>query len=61
MQGKEGGMPMYEFSCGDCKKEVTLVLTMKEREEGRFACPHCKGKKLEPLLTGFFAKTSRKS
>ncbi len=54
-------MPMYEFFCEVCKKSVGLVLTMKEREEGKFACPHCKSKKLEPLLTGFFAKTSRKS
>ncbi len=54
-------MPTYEFSCADCKKEVTLILTMKEREEGGFACPQCKGKKLEPLMAGFFAKTSRKS
>lgn len=54
-------MPMYEFYCADCKKEVSMVLTMKEREEGNFACPECKGKNLEPLLTGFFAKTSRKS
>ncbi len=54
-------MPTYEFSCADCKKEVTLVLTLKEREEGGYACPQCKGKKLEPQMTGFFAKTSRKS
>ena len=54
-------MPRYEFYCKGCKKEVELVLTMKEREEGSFACPHCKGKHLEPLMAGFFAKTSRKS
>ena len=54
-------MPTYEFHCANCKKEITLVLTMKEREQGHFACPDCKGKKLEPLMAGFFAKTSRKS
>ena len=54
-------MPTYEFYCADCKKGITLVLTMKEREGGKFACPKCKGKKLEPLMAGFFAKTSRKS
>jgi putative FmdB family regulatory protein len=54
-------MPTYEFHCEDCKKEVTLVLTMKEREEAKFVCPQCQGKKLEPLMAGFFAKTSRKS
>jgi putative FmdB family regulatory protein len=60
VQAGEGAMPMYEFYCSDCRKEVSLVLTMKEREEGAFACPECKGKNLEPLLAGFFAKTSRK-
>ncbi len=54
-------MPLYEFYCADCQKEVSIVLTMKEREEGNFACPVCKGKNLESRLTGFFAKTSRKS
>ena len=54
-------MPMYEFHCATCRKEVSLALTMKEREEGNFACPQCQGKKLEPLMTAFFAKTSRKS
>lgn len=54
-------MPVYEFYCADCKKEISLTLTMKEREEGDFACPTCKGKNLETLLAGFFAKTSRKS
>jgi hypothetical protein len=24
-------------------------------------CPECKGRKVEPVLSGFFAKTSRKS
>lgn len=54
-------MPLYEFYCNDCKKEISLVLTMKERGEGNFACPECKGKNLESRLSGFFSKTSRKS
>ncbi len=54
-------MPMYEFYCRDCKKEVTLTLTLKEREDGAFACPKCQGKKLEPIMSAFHAKTSRKS
>ena len=57
----EGAMPMYEVYCRDCQKEVTVVLTLKEREEGGFTCPKCKGKKLEPVLSAFYAKTARKS
>ncbi len=54
-------MPMYEFYCRDCNQKVTLVLTLKEREAGGFACPKCQGKKLDPVLSSFYAKTARKS
>ncbi len=54
-------MPMYEFYCRDCKKDVSVILTMKEREAGAATCPKCGGKKLETVLSAFFAKTSRKS
>jgi putative FmdB family regulatory protein len=54
-------MPMYEFHCRDCTKDFTVVLTLKEREDGAFACPKCQGKKLDPVLLSFFAKTARKS
>lgn len=54
-------MPLYEFLCKSCRKEVSLTLTLKEREARNFTCPHCGGRALEPLLTGFFAKTSKKS
>lgn len=54
-------MPTYEFYCRDRNQEFTLDLTLKEREAGDFACPKCQGKKLEPLLSSFYAKTARKS
>ncbi len=54
-------MPRYEFHCEKCEKEVSLTLTLSEREKGDFKCPHCGGTKLQPLMASFFAKTSRKS
>lgn len=54
-------MPLYEFSCSGCDKEVTLTMTISERERGEFQCPHCGSKKLQPLMGAFFSKTSRKS
>ena len=54
-------MPMYEFQCQDCGKEFSLALSLKELEVGGMECPSCKNKRLESLVTGFFAKTSRKS
>jgi len=54
-------MPLYEFYCEKCRKEVSMTLTMREREKGEVACPTCGSRKLRPLVGPFFAKTSRKS
>jgi putative FmdB family regulatory protein len=54
-------MPLYEFHCEKCKKDVSMTLTIGERERGEYKCPECKGKKLQPLMGTFFSKTSRKS
>ena len=54
-------MPHYDFYCERCKKEVTLILSMGERERGDYTCPGCGGKKLEPRLGTFFTQTSRKA
>jgi putative FmdB family regulatory protein len=54
-------MPLYEFFCSKCNKEISLTLTMGERERGEYTCPHCGGKSLQPLMGTFFSKTSRKS
>jgi len=54
-------MPHYEFYCEKCKKEVSMTLTIGERERGEYKCPECNGKKLQPLMGTFFSKTSRKS
>jgi putative FmdB family regulatory protein len=53
-------MPVYEFHCAQCKKDVTLTLTVKEREAGAARCPTCRGA-LVPLVAPFYSKTSRKS
>jgi len=54
-------MPHYEFYCEKCKKEVTLTVSIAERERGGYKCPGCGGKALKPLLGTFFSKTSRKA
>jgi putative FmdB family regulatory protein len=54
-------MPHYEFYCEKCKKEVAMVLTIGERERGKYKCPKCGGKALKPLMGTFFSQTSRKS
>ena len=60
---QQGGptMPHYEFYCERCRMEVTLTLSIGERERRDYKCPGCGGKKLEPLMGTFFSQTSRKA
>ncbi len=53
-------MPVYEYHCPACQRDVTLTLSVQERQQGA-TCPGCGGRDLEPRLGAFFAKTSRKS
>jgi putative FmdB family regulatory protein len=44
-------MPMYEYYCDRCDREVTLTLSISEHQKGRIQCPRCGGKSLRPLLS----------
>jgi hypothetical protein len=37
------------------------MMTVAQREKARPVCPKCKGRKVSAVLTGFVAKTPRKS
>ena len=50
-------MPVYEYYCDKCQREVTLTL----HDKGQIKCPKCGGKALRPLVSTFFSQTSRKS
>ena len=54
-------MPLYEFYCEKCKKEVSMTLSIREREEGKAVCPKCGSRKMRPLVGTFYSKTSKKS
>jgi len=54
-------MPIYEFDCLECGREFRLVLSLREYEEKKVSCPHCKSKKVEQLVTSCEVVTSRKS
>ncbi len=54
-------MPLYEFFCHKCQKEVSLTLSISEREKGEAKCPQCGSSQMRPLVGTFFSKTSRKS
>jgi len=54
-------MPTYEFECQKCGKPFELILTLKQYEQKTFACPACRSKEVEPLVTSTNVITSRKS
>ena len=54
-------MPHYEFYCARCQKEVTLTLSIGERERADYRCPGCGGRTLQPLIGTVFTQTSKKS
>ena len=53
-------MPLYEYYCDRCQKEVALTQTMSEHAGGA-ACPACGNRDMRPLVGMFFSKTSKKS
>ena len=54
-------MPVYEYHCDKCDREVTLTLTISEHEKRKIECPKCGSKALRPLLSAFMSQTSKKS
>lgn len=54
-------MPVYEYRCGACRKKFSLKMAVSELEKRRPKCPKCGSRKIEKLVTGFFAVTSKKS
>jgi len=54
-------MPVYEYYCDKCEREVTITLSIREHDKGSIKCPKCGGKALRPLLSAFMSQTSKKS
>jgi putative FmdB family regulatory protein len=55
-------MPVYEFECKHCGKRFEARQTLQEHGRGRPACPSCgSDKEVLPLLSSFFARTTRKA
>lgn len=54
-------MPMYEYYCDNCRRAVSVALSMNEHDKDVPRCPQCNGEDLRPLVSPFFSQTSRKS
>ena len=46
-------MPIYEYNCLDCKKEVSILfLSISEADSENTLCPDCNGKNLQRIVSG---------
>ena len=54
-------MPTYEFQCQACGEEFSQIMTISEKSKKKPSCPKCKSRKVNQLISGFTAITSRKS
>jgi len=55
-------MPIYEYTCQECKRDFVLSLSIKEQEaKPAVKCPDCKSAKVKKKYGGFTAVTSKKS
>jgi putative FmdB family regulatory protein len=54
-------MPVYEYRCDQCDREVTPTVSIREHEKGEVRGPRCGGESLRPLLSVFMSQTSKKS
>ncbi len=57
-------MPTYEYLCKRCEKVFDLVLSMAEHQrisKKGAKCPQCGSSRVEPQISSFQVKTSKKS
>ena len=54
-------MPVYEYYCDTCQRDVRVTLSISAHTKAKVACPRCGHKALRPLLSTFFSQTARKS
>jgi putative FmdB family regulatory protein len=55
-------MPEYDYLCNKCGKKFEVFFSISELDAmPAVKCPHCQSDQVKKQITGFFAKTSKKS
>ncbi len=54
-------MPTYEYKCSDCGQQFEKILSISDHDKSKPQCPECKSKKVEQVISGFFASTDSKT
>ncbi len=54
-------MANYEYRCEDCGEKFTRTEHISEHGTSVPTCPVCKSTRVKPLMSSFYAKTTKKS
>ncbi len=54
-------MPVYDYQCGKCGRRFNVTMRISEHDRKKTRCPKCGSGKVVQQISGFFAKTSKKS
>lgn len=54
-------MPTYDYVCGQCGKQFTLYLSLREYESQKVTCPQCNSPDVKQQIGEVMIRTSRKS
>lgn len=57
----EVAMPIYEYTCKECRKSFSTAISIDEHDHKKVTCPKCGSKKVEQQYSPFYAVTSHKS
>ena len=54
-------MPTYEYRCSKCGRVFERHERLAEHAKTPPRCPNCNREEVQPVVTAFFAQTSKKS
>lgn len=54
-------MPTYEYRCRKCGEKFDVAEHLEQHQKEPHRCPKCQSEEVEPQVTPFYAKTSKKS
>jgi len=54
-------MPVYDYKCGKCGRRFNVTMRISEHGSKKTRCQKCGSSKVVQQISGFFAKTSKKS
>ena len=58
---QEEEVPTYAYRCEQCGTAFDEVQSIAEHETARARCPKCGSEQIVPVVSAFYAKTSKKS